>query len=250
METKLCALCNSPFAAYRKALKFCSLACAAKVNVKKNHQCLPSVAHTVEMFDEADRLTPQGESRAKYIADKFGGTIYTVQRSRQRLKYKWIRRQSRQIDRKSAWFFRKFVNAVGCCICAEPRVTEACHEIAVSKGGKDVLENILPLCPTHHDLHDCGELSPQEVETLESFKKSALVQLREAFTRARSINFGKPKKGRKRTVSERKWNQQQRAATLGYLASLLPPTNSMDHLWIENTAANIKAETAQLSWAA
>jgi hypothetical protein len=59
------------------------------------------------------------------------------------------------------WLFKKIEPK--CQICGFDDVIEVHHLISPKKGGKDVLSNLLILCPNHHSLMHAGLLKFKEV---------------------------------------------------------------------------------------
>ena len=198
------------------------------------------------MFLEAEEKTPMKASRAEYVAKHFGGTVFTVLKGRKRLGYIWKRRNRAQNGRGCAYFLRKFVSALGCCLCSEKRATEAAHEIAISDGGADTVENILPFCPTHHVLFDRKLLTTEELSILQKYKENQLPQEREAFVRAKALTFGKPKVGRKITISERAANQRARKTTVLRFLANLPAKDDLAYKWFEVTEIELNEELRKL----
>jgi len=191
---KTCAFCFTPFKTYRDSIKYCSMPCSGKAVAAKNPQSQPQFNYTVEMFLEAEEKTPLGANRAKYISDTFGGTTSMVAKGRRRLNYIWKRRPRPAFDRKCAWFFRKFVKAIGCCLCDEKRLTEAAHEIALCEKGEDSINNIIPF---FHRLSmvQFGEkliqkLSNQYPEIRQYIESSGLKKQTNQFEKLKSDSIG------------------------------------------------------------
>jgi len=92
----------------------------------------------------------------KYIAGYLGRNLSQVRRflkSNGLSTAKFYRKTNTQ---------QKFYEDVPCLICGEARVVEKAHIIPARSGGPDTLENIMPLCPTHHALFDKDKLYEEE----------------------------------------------------------------------------------------
>lgn len=57
---------------------------------------------------------------------------------------------------------RRHIRDRGCAICHESRGVQAAHIKARKEGGPGTIDNVMPLCPTHHWCYDHDLLSINE----------------------------------------------------------------------------------------
>lgn len=250
LVTKTCVFCFSEFQTYRDTIKYCSSTCAGKGISANNPQCKSKFSYTLEMFKEAEEKTPLGESRAEYIYKKWGGTEFTVIKARKKLGYQWLRRNYVDITRDSRVYFRRYIASLSCCVCGESRAVDGAHIHALHKGGPDTIENLLPLCPTHHFLFDKNRLNEKELKLISDYQKEQQPKEIEAFQLAKALDFGRfNPKGKKVKKSDRRWNQLKRKETLLKNLELLPEKGSLAYKWLDVTHESIQEELNNLPFA-
>lgn len=184
MKMKFCEHCGVEFHAYHKTLRYCSNLCSVRANPKP--QNFPKYAITLELLKEADRDTPYGESRLKYVADRVGCTPSAVGYAAKRLGFTWTKRPRLKLFGKTTHVEHKYVRGIGCVVCGEKRIVEAAHLWPCRDGGSGMVENIIPLCPTHHRLYDRGGLSDEENDKFVDFLFVKYPNLREELHSAES----------------------------------------------------------------
>lgn len=166
----ICEYCGKVFLGYHKETRYCSNICSIRDNPKP--QNLVKYDFTIELFEEAERETPYGESRLQYVADKLGCTSGAISYAAKRLGYKWQKRPRLKMYNLTTAVERRYVRAHGCICCGEKRVVDSAHIISAREGGSGMEENIMPLCPTHHKLYDKHRLNEDEIRSIQEFIRS------------------------------------------------------------------------------
>lgn len=163
---KICEHCKSKFLGRLKQ-RYCGNRCSIKANPKPQNQ--PKYAITLDLLKEADNATPYGASRLNYVAAKVGCTPAAVSYAARRIGFEWSKRPREKVYNTTTKVERRYVYAIGCVICGEKRVVDAAHIIPARDGGSGMIDNIVPLCPTHHRLYDKGMLNDDENQRLADF---------------------------------------------------------------------------------
>lgn len=124
---------------------------------------------SLALLDEADRMTPYGESKLKYVADRVGCERATVGYRAKKLRFRWTYGPRERCLYTTTRVERRYVYGIGCVICGEKRVVDAAHLVPRKGGGWGMISNIIPMCPTHHRCYDSGLLSDSENDKLVDF---------------------------------------------------------------------------------
>lgn len=164
---KVCEHCSMPFLAYRQRARYCGNKCSVRANPKPQNS--PKYRIDLELLKEAEKNTPNGQSRLRYVALKVGCSESLVSYVARRLGFEWESRPRNKLFGRTTHVEHRYVRSVGCVICKETRIVEAAHLIPRTEGGSGMIGNIIPLCPTHHRLYDRGRLSELENDALVDF---------------------------------------------------------------------------------
>lgn len=181
---KTCAHCSVDFMAHHTKNRYCTKSCSRKATMDRRQLARARYGETGQKYDiplallqEADAsLTlidrgPRGitlmRARIKYVTDKLGCDAATVKRRAKALGFEW---QPRRIWTGSMGSREQaYVKQFGCVVCGERRRVEAAHGVARQHGGLGTIENLIPLCPTHHRCYDKNELHEWELERLSAW---------------------------------------------------------------------------------
>lgn len=146
--TKICRNCNQSFDADRKEhsrgnAHYCSLSCVAKYPKEHKHN---------KICKQCARDFTSVSNNASFCSN-----ICKQRNYRQRSKH----------DSFSIKTLYKLLDNSACQICSWNETTCDIHHILpVSKGGKNVVENLIVLCPNHHRLADRNLISQDELLSL------------------------------------------------------------------------------------
>lgn len=164
---KVCELCGVDFVAWHKKGRYCSNKCSLKANPKPQNS--QRFVLTEALLNEAESSTPPGMSRNAYVAAKLGCTPSAVSWNRRRIGHYWKPRPRQKLYHRTTHVERRYVKSIGCVVCGERRLTEAAHLVPANEGGPGMVENIIPLCPSHHRFYDRGLLTDAENTQLVDF---------------------------------------------------------------------------------
>lgn len=162
-----CENCSSSIDHKRKSARYCNNICSLAANPKPQNQ--KQFIITLELLEEADRETLYGQSRLQYVADKLGCDPSLVGLRAKELGFVWPKRPREKLYTKTTNVERKYAYSIGCVICKENRVVDAAHIYPARLGGSGQVENIVPLCPTHHRLYDYGRMTDEEYDIMADF---------------------------------------------------------------------------------
>lgn len=183
---KACSHCGQAFSTSHRKQRFCSNTCSL-TDIPRGHS-QKQFFITLNDLVEAEEIWPA--SRLGHVAQKFGCTPSLVSYMAKKLGYTWKSHEREYGNRKNRREARKYAKATGCVVCGECRVVEAAHLIPRTAGADDNVENIIPLCPTHHTLYDRGLFDDRELELFIDFLYRKYPNLKEDFENERTQGNG------------------------------------------------------------
>jgi hypothetical protein len=162
-----CEYCESSFFPKKPLQRYCSNKCSIRANPKPQNEQKYFV--TEDLVTEAINNVPYGKSKLAYIANKLGCSTATVSYQMKQNEWTFPKELRQKTVLTTTHVERKYVYEVGCVICKENRVMDAAHFVASRHGGYGTIDNIIPLCPTHHRLYDNGKLNEEELDKFIEF---------------------------------------------------------------------------------
>lgn len=175
---KNCKFCNTIFKADKREINrgnalFCSLSCASSYNSSLRSTILHICKHCGRDFNSQSNYSRYCSKSCKlknYRLNKKSGNSY---------------------DQELELVLRSYP----CEICSWNECTRDVHHIIpVSKGGKNLLTNLITLCPNHHIMADKGLLSQDYLlkiaksRTISSSLEALLIKIRSKEQDANSGN--------------------------------------------------------------
>lgn len=136
--------------------------CAHKFR-DRSHVQIRKVHIAPELMAEANDKEWKIEDKLAYVAERMGCCKQRVRDEARKTGFKW----TPKVNRNMTTTMRSKIREDACWICGEDRLIEVAHIIPKAEGGKARLDNLMPLCPTHHRLYDHNKLYEEESLVLE-----------------------------------------------------------------------------------